>query len=202
MTWHCKTSGAYSRTSKEAIDIAAEIYSVLYKQGWTVNAVAGLLGNIGYESGYNPWRWQNDNIGASDGSPWKNKGYGLVQFTPASKYINSAMSTPGYGPNFSDQPGRITDGNSQMIYLDGYADYYPTKAYPMTYAEYKKSTNDAGTLAVTWLYNYERPADPASTEAARREAGLYWFDVLGGITPSKNTALYLLYLWEVTNNVR
>lgn len=204
MTWHCKASGAYSRTSQEARDNATEIYSVLYKRGWTVNAVAGLLGNMGAESGYNPWRWQGDHIGASGGSPWTNKGYGLTQFTPASKYIDAdeAKSAPGYGPNFSDQPGKITDGNAQMICLNGYADYIPTSAYPMSYTEYKASTEDAGKLAVVWLYNYERPADPASTEAARREAGLYWFDVLGGITPSKNTALYLLYLWEVTHNVR
>lgn len=204
MTWHCKASGAYSRTSQEAIDNATEIYSALYKRGWTVNAVAGLLGNIGAESGYNPWRWQSDHIGTSGGSPWTDRGYGLTQFTPAGKYIDdsAAIAAPGYGPNFSDRSGKVTDGNAQMIFLDGYADYYPTGAYPMTYAEYKQSTDDAGKLAVTWLYNYERPKDPAATADARRENGLYWFDVLGGISPAKNTALYLLYLWEVTHNVR
>ena len=140
---------------------------------------------MGAESGYNPWRWQSDKIGVSTGSPWTNKGYGLVQFTPGGKYINDsrAKAMPGYGPNFSDKVGNIADGNAQILFVDSYADYYPTGAYPMSFAEFKKSTSDPGTLAKAWLYNYERPADPVATESERAENGRYWFQVLSGEIP-------------------
>lgn len=138
------------------------IWGILGSRGWSLNAVCGVLGNIGAESGYNPWRWQSDNVGASSGSPWTNKGYGLTQFTPASKYIDdaNAQAIPGYGPNFADKAGSQDDGYAQMIYLDEHADYYPTGSYPISYAEYKVSEDTPGELAVTWLYNYERPANP------------------------------------------
>ena len=184
-SWHAKKTGGYSRTSIEAIDNANMIYAVLYNEGWTLNAICGVLGNMGAESGYNPWRWQSDKIGVSTGSPWTNKGYGLVQFTPGGKYINDsrAKAMPGYGPNFSDKVGNIADGNAQILFVDSYADYYPTRAYPMSFAEFKASTSDPGTLAKAWLYNYERPADPGATEADRAENGRYWFQVLSGEIP-------------------
>lgn len=181
--WHAKASGAYARDSVEAYDNAMEIYGILSARGWTVNAVCGVLGNMGAESGYNPWRWQSDSIGASTGSPWTNKGYGLVQFTPASKYINNATGLTGYGPNFSDKVGLVTDGQAQMIYVDENADYYKTARYPLTYEQFKTSTLNSGYLAKAWLYNYERPADPSSTAESRAENGEYWFEVLDGSTP-------------------
>lgn len=185
MTWHAKPSGAYSRTSQEAIDNAQEIYAMLYELGWTLNAVCGLLGNMGAESGYNPWRWQSDKLGLSTGAPWKNKGYGLTQFTPASKYISdaNAKAAPGYGPNFSDKQGNVYDGYAQMVFLNTFADYYPTNTYPLSYASYKVSVENPGYLAKVWLYNYERPKDPASTEAAREENGNYWYELLSGEAP-------------------
>ena len=210
MSWHCKTVGSYLRSSNEAKENARQIWGILGNRGWTLNAVCGVLGNIGAESGYNPWRWQNDNVGTSDGSPWTNKGYGLTQFTPASKYIDNANAkvNPGYGPNFSDRTGSPNDGYAQIIFLDEHADYYPTGAYPMSYNEYKVSEENPGELAVTWLYNYERPADPGATEDTRRENGNYWYEVLAGEppvppVPEKSKYLkYLLFIWEVTHYVR
>ena len=93
--------------------------------------------------------------------------------------------------------------------LDEHADYYPTGSYPISYADYKISEDNPGELAVTWLYNYERPADPGATEEARRENGNYWYEVLSGEPPVPPTPggksqylKYLLILWEVTHYVR
>lgn len=182
MPWNAKAIGGYLRTSNEAIENANNIYGTLNARGWTINAVCGLLGNMGAESGYNPWRWQSDDIGSSTGSPWTNKGYGFVQFTPASKYIGNseAIVLSGYGPNFSDYIGKASDGYSQLLYVDQYADYYSTGAYPLSYAEFKSSNETPGYLAKAWLYNYERPADPEATEAARVENAEYWYGVLTG----------------------
>lgn len=67
--WYAKAAGAYSRTSDEAIANAKEIYGILSGLGWSLNAVCGMLGNMGAESGYNPFRWQSDNVQLSTGSP-------------------------------------------------------------------------------------------------------------------------------------
>lgn len=184
-SWHAKTSGGYARNSAEALDNANMVYAILRGQGWTLNAICGVLGNMGAESGYNPWRWQGELIGVSTGSPWRNKGYGLVQFTPASKYIDDARAKafPGYGPNFSDKVGNVNDGYAQLMFVDGYADYITTSAYPLSYAQFKVSEANPGYLAKAWLYNYERPGDPGATEAAREANGNWWYQVLSGEEP-------------------
>lgn len=199
MGWHTKVSGGYSIGTDEATDNAQEIRSILVSErGWSLNAVCGLLGNISAESGMNPWRWQSDAVGNSDGSPWTSKGYGLTQFTPASKYINSsyAQSYEGYGPNFSDKTGNINDGNAQIIFVDEHADYYAVDAYPLKYEEFKKSTESPSYLAGAWLYNYERPADPFGSIKIRQSNAEKWWEILNGtpfpvITGKKKLFLYL-----------
>lgn len=185
MPWHAKPTGGYDMSSTEALENANNIYGVLHARGWTVNAVAAILGNIGVESGYNPWRWQSDSIGVSSGSPWTNKGYGYFQFTPGGKYINAAaaQAISGYGPNFSDKAGSLSDGYAQCVYVDGYADYYATDDYPLSYAEFKASTESPAYLARAWLYNYERPADPGATVSTRAAAAEYWYQILSGEEP-------------------
>lgn len=184
-TMHAKDTGAYGKDSTEAKENADLIYSYLKNKGWTVNAVAGLLGNMGSESGYNPWRWQGDNVQPKTNSPWNNIGYGLVQFTPAGKYINNAEAKKNgfYAPNFSDKTGSPTDGLSQMAYVNKYADYIPTGTYPISYEDFKKSTQTPQYLASVWLYNYERPADPQATEQTRQDDANYWYEYLTGHEP-------------------
>lgn len=184
-TWHCKTTGAYSYDSVEAQDNVLAMVDILVGEyGWTKNAVAGLAGNQFAESGFNPWRWQSDSVQPTTASPWTDIGYGLFQFTPAGKYINNASSYSGYGPNFSNQAGLITDGEAQLRYINDNADYYATTAYPLSFEEFKQSTESGGYLALAWLYNYERPADPSATASQRESQGNYWLEYIGGYTPS------------------
>lgn len=65
-------------------ETAKTIWDYLVSQGWSKTAVAGLLGNMQSESGIIADRWESDIVGNMSG------GYGLVQWTPASKYINWA----------------------------------------------------------------------------------------------------------------
>lgn len=185
MAWHVKVRGGYTITSTEAQENAQEIYAILYGLGWTVNAISGLLGNMDVESGYNPWRWQGDRIPSVTDSPWTNRGYGLTQFTPGGKYINNtqAQAIAGYGPNFSDVTGSQNDGYAQCHFIDGYADYYPTSAYPESYAAFKASDQTPAYLASAWLYNYERPENPGATESRRQAAANTWYEFLSGEKP-------------------
>lgn len=180
--FHAKAIGEYARTSVEAYENAMLIFSILSARGWSLSAISGLLGNFEKESAYNPWRWESDVIG----TPASQSGYGLAQFTPAGKYINSsyAQSYDGYAPNYqgavSPSPN---DAYAQVIFIDEHADYFPTPSYNISYAEYKANTLPPEYSATAWLYNYERPLDPSATLQQRIEAARYWYDVLGGQEP-------------------
>ena len=109
MSWYAKPSGGYGISSTEGSANIREMNGYFNSRGYTLEAQAGIMGNVVGESALNPWRWQGDtyNLGG---------GYGLFQYTPASGYINGGASAPGYGPNMS--PAQITQGARPE---DGYA---------------------------------------------------------------------------------
>ena len=130
MTWYAKPTWVYSIDSNEAKTNALNIADVLYSQGWTKESICALLGNAQYESGMNPWRWSDPNSlyyvpSFNDFSNWtaaeaQLHGYGLLQYTPANKYINatSANLWPQYFfPNFTDITGQAIDGYAQMLWF-------------------------------------------------------------------------------------
>lgn len=188
--WHAKAYGAYERSSDEAYENAICVYNLLHSLGWSLSAICGVYGNIEAESGYNPWRWQSDNVLSSDEegtiATSTAHGYGFVQFTPAGKYIYSeAQENTGYGPNFSNWEGNIFDGDSQLRYIDVYADYEPTYSYPETFEEFKESGESPEHCAKAWLLNYERPYDQGEgVQAYRAAIARYWYDILIEFDPS------------------
>ena len=140
MTWHAKDRYGYARLSQEATDNAQECCSIMIGDyGWTLEAACGALGNMQYEVGLNPWRWQSETIltqararDITRAEGGQSHGYGLIGWTPAKKYqFNNAHypgeaewahgydqeSYPGYGPNWSDVPGLVTDGAAQVKLL-------------------------------------------------------------------------------------
>ncbi len=183
----------------EGFDNMDQFYYILKSiYHWTTQAIVGVMTCIGFESKYNPWSWEGTivpstiNYTTSTG----NKGYGLVQWTPGSyinqenyhknKYIDNpyTVGKPGYAPNFSNQVGGYYDGYAQTVFLatkawsidGGYnKDYYeptPTNYYSHLapeFSDYIVSTADAWELCETWVYNFERPTNPA-TNRSRRQA--------------------------------
>lgn len=187
--WQAKQTGGYARTDPEALQNALCTYRKLSALGWSLNAICGVYGNMEAESGYNPWRWESDDVPSYPSTP--SYGYGLPQFTPSSKYISDshAQSYAGYSPNWSDHAGTPNDGDAQLEFIHNYADYYPTSEFPLTFQEYKISTYNAGLMAIAWLYNYERPADPEATKWDRFDAANYWFGVLSQYNGGVPTAI-------------
>lgn len=160
-------------TMTEMTENANYILSFLLDQGWTKHAICGMLGNMQTESTINPGLWQNRDEGNT------NLGFGLVQWTPATKYINWANSA-GYV---------IEDIDGQLTRLDyevhNNIQWIKTTAYPMTFAEFKVSTKSPEYLAMAFLRNYERPKNP--NQPIRGTQARYWFDNLegsGGICPA------------------
>ena len=144
---------------------AEYIYKALKDKGWTLNAIAGMLGNMQRESTLNPGIWQNNDVGNTLG------GYGLVQWTPATKYIDWLL--PGSDASTMD------NNISRILYeLENNLQWISTELYPMSFKEFTTSTGRPEDLASVFLYNYERAG--VSAENERRENALNWYLYLGG----------------------
>lgn len=172
---------ASSPCSTSQMEVNARyIYSQLLENGWSENAIAALLGNMQAESSINPGRWQSDIVGATS------MGYGLVQWTPATKYIDWAREN-GFNDYSEMHPNveRIiyeVKNNVQWIGKGEYSD--------MSFEDFSKSSEPVGWLAVGFLLCYERPADQ-SEDVQKFRSGLAegWYEFLTGvkpITPSGN----------------
>lgn len=230
MPWHAKTYGSYDRTSTEAIENATLIASALYQIGWVKKSIAALLGNGAGESGLNPWRWESDIVPTiAQFNSWtpaelQNHGYGIFQFTAPTKYINATVQSQyaqyGYGPNFLDSPGLVTDGNAQTIFfsnnvagdwrpLDLYGYYYDnfinigvdiTPWYYTYYNNFKlgvdNSYNDLSLNALVGVFelNYERPGDTyaASSYNSRCNNAAYWLSIIPD-GPVTQVPIWLLF---------
>lgn len=174
MYWGNTVDSSNTLTYEQEQLNAAYIWHALQAAGWTMNAVAGMLGNMQSESAINPGRWQSDRVG---GDP-EGHGYGLVQWTPYTKYTNWAASS-GYG-DYSTMDANLARINYEVA--NG-LQWIPTSAYPMTFQEFKTSDDTPYNLGLAFLACYERPADP--NQPQRGEQAQAWYEYLGGVTPIK-----------------
>lgn len=147
---------------------ATYLYTALTEKGWTLNAIAGILGNMQAESAINPGRWQSDDVGNLNG------GYSLVQWTPASKYIDWLPS----GADASTMDNAI----SRILWeVENNQQWIATSSYNYSFKEFTQSTDTPYNLAMAFLANYERPEDP--NQPIRGEYANNWYEYLGGIVP-------------------
>ena len=168
---------------------ARYIYNYLGSRGWSVNAIAGMLGNMETESTINPGIWEG--LDAGNGP-----GYGLVQWTPFTKYTDWCASR-GLDPSHMDSALQRIEWE-----LANGEQYYATNSYPESFAQFKVSTKSPSYLAMAFLANYERPAEP--NQPWRGTQAEAWYEFLTGepapVDPSKpdkrrkSLSLMLMYL--------
>lgn len=166
--WTNPYNESYPLNLEEMKINATYIFKALNSRGWTKNAICGFLGNVSQESSINPGRWQNDSPGNT------NLGYGLVQWTPATKYINWV----GNNPNFIDNNLRRID----YEYVNN-IQYSETTSYPISFRDFINSNESVEYLTNAWLYNYERAGVPATEE--RLNWARYWQDYFKNNTFNK-----------------
>lgn len=156
---------------------AKYIYSFLNANGWNIKAISGMLGNIQAESTMNSGRWQNDNVGETS------SGYGLVQWTPSTKYTNWCVSE-GY-----TDPSEMDNNLKRILYeLENNIQWIATNTYNMSFKEFSTSSLSVAELSKAFLLCYERPADQSeSVQEYRASLGEYWFTFLSGETPTDPT---------------
>ena len=160
---------------------ALYIYSSLTAKGWTPEAIAGLLGNMENESSINPGRWQGDDVGNTS------MGYGLVQWTPSTKYTDWCEETG------RDDPSEMDNAIIRIMYeRAANLQYIPTSTYPETFMQFTQSTASPYYLACAFAWNYERSytvlyGTEAEKEALRQLRGgdaEKWYTYLTGQTPT------------------
>lgn len=157
-------------TTSEMQNNALIVRDYLLSKGWTLNAIAGLLGNMESESTINPGIWQSLNQGNMAG------GFGLVQWTPATNFTDWADAS-GYA---------WTDGNAQLLWIDTQTvptgQWIPTSDYSLPFLRFKTSTESPAYLASAFLKNFERAG--VEVEAERRSQAQVWYTFLNtGTTP-------------------
>lgn len=147
--------------------------------GWSINAISALLGNMQAESGINPCRWENDNVGNLSG------GFGLVQWTPATKLINWISDQYAFGLLPSDD---YTDGDNQLsriqYELENGLQYSSTLQFKESFAEWSVSNKNPGYLAAAFMKNYEKPLDQSfRVQIQRAKNARQWHIFLTGNDP-------------------
>lgn len=171
-------------TLPEMANNAKIIYQFFKNQvgsvGWTLNAIAGMLGNMQTESYINPGLWQGREI-PSDIYTTK-QGYGLVQWTPANKYIT-----------WADEMGFPYDwGETQCMRIHYESQFNlqwsTNNILNMTWDEYITSTESPEILARVWLWAYERPDDPVIAD--RQKQARFWFEYLAMIESGLDMGIY------------
>jgi len=153
---------------------ARYIYLGLTIAGWTQESIAAILGNMEAESTINPGRWQTESVGDIS------LGYGLVQWTPSTKYTGWCEEN-----NRSD-PSEMDNALARIIYeVENGLQWIATSAHNMSFSEFTKSTAAPATLAVAFLLNYERPADQSqSVREYRGSLAEKWYTYLTGQDPT------------------
>lgn len=163
MSWISKNNYL---TESEMQNNALLVKSYLVSKGWSINAIAGMLGNMESESNINPGLWQSLDYGNMSG------GYGLVQWTPATNFTNWADAN-GYAWD---------DGNAQLKWIDeetvNTGQWISTSLYPFSFETFKTSSEPPAYLASAFLKNFERAG--IEVEDARRENARKWYEYITG----------------------
>lgn len=161
MAW---TIGNYYLSEVQMQGNALEVYNYFSARGWSLNAIAGILGNMESESTINPGIWQSLNEGNYSG------GFGLVQWTPATNYTDWASSN-GYG---------ITDPEGQLFWIDTQTvptgQWIATSDYNISFDSFKASAQSPEYLASAFLKNFERAG--VEVENDRRTQARKWYNYL------------------------
>lgn len=143
-------SGNFHTTRAERRINAKYAYYFLqrYVGGWTLEAISAMCGNWESESGINPGIWENLDYGNLA------HGYGLVQWTPATKLIDWATA------EHLDPEDMATNLLRIEYELQNGLQWEVSYLYPMTFDQFKHSHERPFRLAGAFCINYENATSP------------------------------------------
>ena len=152
-------------TESQSLQNAQMVVNFLSGKDWSKEAIAALIGNMRHESSINPNMYEY-------GYGWgDDRGFGLVQWTPRSKFWNWGLAQ-GYTET------ELRSGDSQLARIDYEVDndiqYIPNghsarygyeSKYDFSFADFRKNTQGltVNQLTEAFMWNYEGPAYSAGT---------------------------------------
>ena len=99
---------------------------------------------------------------------------GLVQWTPYTKYTNWA----------SGDPSTMDNNLARILYeVQNNLQWIATQSYNYSFSDFTHSQDTAYNLAMAFLTNYERPADP--NQPIRGTQAEAWYNFLQDDIPSR-----------------
>lgn len=175
------SSGTATTYQKHNVDL---IYNAMSALGWTKNAVAGMVGNIMYEScicpacSYPSIGSTIATIGNTYAEQHPDNAYGLLQWKGRGSVDPNNNQLVGYAMRYGYQ---WYSGVIQMNRLT-WEFQEPAKFHPQTvdgvyytFASYATSTASAETLAKVWMVCYEGTYSVLDT---RKANATYWYNYL------------------------
>ena len=142
-------------------------------EGWTPEAISGMLGNMETESTINPGLWQNQD--SYDDTPYihvERQGYGLVQWTPFNKYTIWARDESEY--TYDTMEGQLARILWEVENNEQWLNSRDPKG--RSFQEFTQSTDSPYDLGLAFLDAYERPADP--NQPIRGDQAEHWYNTL------------------------
>lgn len=178
--------GTPSSYQEHNVDIINSTFTAL---GWTPNAIAGMLGNMMYESCLDPacaYPSIGNTLASIDNTAatqHPDNAYGLVQWKGRGTTDPNNNQLVGYAirHNYEWYDGQVQMDRLTWEYQE------PAKFHPQTvdgvyytFASYAASTASADTLAKVWMVCYEGTYSVLST---RKQNALTWYDYISGAPP-------------------
>ena len=152
-------------TETQSLQNAQMVVNFLSGKDWSKEAIAALIGNMRHESSINPNMYE---YGYSWGD---DRGFGLVQWTPRSKFWDW-----GTGQGYTEE--ELRSGDSQLARIDYEVDNniqyianghsvrygYETR-YDFSFADFRQNSQGltVDQLTEAFMWNYEGPAYTAGT---------------------------------------
>jgi len=203
MTWHDGYQVWLSES--QSLENAQKVADHL-GDTWSPLAISALCGNMRHESSINPDMYEY-------GYDWEDdRGYGLVQWTPRSKYWNWAVSNnlpPRDGDSQLERIDYEVDNDIQWI-ANGHAKRYGREdKYDFSFATFRTTDSyTVGQLTEAFMWNYEGPnyeagQDSLSGRISFAELAYNILDFSGdGPDPDPDPSIFKAYLNRHSTNMR
>lgn len=166
----------WSRAQKaQNVDVIASYFNSI---GWTINAIAAMVGNMEAESYINPGQWEHAHPVEQQPPQY---GFGLVQWTPWTKYTSWAGAD--FRTNYDKELYRIKYELDWDIAAPNTGQWFIRGGYNLSFNEFAHATEDvAGIqwLALCFFKNYE---NGQGGETARQNNAVYWYQYLQNHPP-------------------
>lgn len=159
LVWHDNVCNANSGGSAlPGNNNAEKAYNFLIAHGYSPEQAAGMVGNMILESGVGPERLQGTPLNtrtSADQARGSSQGWGIVQWTPAGKFINNA-------------PGDPNSLDTQLNYLVANDGLNGGAGDPKTVADKMKSATTVEEATQYFGQYYEAPLDLSASIAERQ----------------------------------